>query len=129
MIALWITPATGEIWQMKQRDMHNTGWADYTVPEKRMNDTFFNYFLWQKPAPGPISSTSMAFYDGAGPDGADIVVGSYHWPKGVQGLDRHTGAQFWAGNPGGGETIGRITPGFSNDGATLYVVNDAHLIL
>ena len=120
-----ITSATAETWQMKQRDMHNTGRADYTVPENRMNNTFFNFFLWQKPASGPINSTSMAFYDEAGPGSADIVVGTYHWPKGVQGMDRHTGAQFWTGNPDGGETIAGITPGFSNDGTTLYVVNDA----
>lgn len=123
--AVLVAPAIGETWQMKQRDMHNTGRADYIVPENRMNDTFFNFFLWQKPAAGPISSTSMSFYDGVGPGEADIVVGGYHWPKGVQGMDRHTGAQFWAGNPEGGETIGRITPAFSNDGATIYVTNDA----
>ena len=120
-----ITSAIGETWQMKQRDMHNTGRADYAVPETRMNDTFFNFFLWQKPATGPISSTSMSFYDGMGPSDADIVVGGYHWPKGVQGMHRHTGAQFWAGNPDGGESIGIITPAFSNDGGTIYVSSDA----
>ena len=67
----------------------------------------------------------MTFFDGAGPDGADLVLGGYHWPKGVQGMDRHTGEVFWAGNPEGGESIGTYTPVFSNDGSTIYVVNDA----
>ncbi len=115
----------GSIWQMKQCDMHNTGRADYTVPENRINDTFFDIFLWQKPSPGPLSSTSMVYYDGAGPEGKDIVIAGYHWPKGVQGMDRHNGAQFWTGNPSGGETIGTITPAFSNDGSVVYVTNDA----
>ena len=123
--ALLVVPTIGATWQMKQRDMHNTGRADYSVPAERLNDTFFDFFLWQKPSPGPLSSTSMTFYDGVGPQEGDIVVGGYHWPKGVQGMDRHTGAQFWTGNPSGGEIIGKITPGFSNDGGTLYVVNDA----
>ncbi len=53
------------------------------------------------------------------------MLGGYHWPKGVQGMDRHTGEVFWAGNPQGGEGIGTYTPVFSNDGSTIYVVNDA----
>ncbi|MDY6843767.1 MAG: hypothetical protein SVW57_06720, partial [Thermodesulfobacteriota bacterium] len=120
LIAVWlVAPAKAEAWQMKQHDMHNTGRADYIVPEERLNDTFFDVFLWQKRTPGPggLSSTTMPFFDGVGPDGADIVVGTYHWPKGVQGMDRHTGEMFWQGNPDGGETIGRITPAFSNDGS------------
>ncbi len=36
-----VGPAMAETWQMKQRDMHNVGRAGYTVPEARMNDTFF----------------------------------------------------------------------------------------
>ena len=122
--------AMGATWQMKQRDIHHTGRADYVVPEERLNSSFFDVFLWQKPAPdspvnGCFNGTSMTFYDGAGPGGADIVVGTYHWPKGIQGMDRHTGASFWSGNPEGGETIARITPAFSSDGSTIYVVNDA----
>ena len=122
--------ATGATWQMKQRDIHHTGRADYEVPPERLDNSFFDVFLWQTPAPnspdeGCFGGTSMSFFDGAGPDGADIVVGGYHWPKGVQGMDRHTGARFWSGNPEGGETIAQITPAFSNDGSTIYVVNDA----
>ncbi|MCK5232827.1 MAG: hypothetical protein KAR13_21315 [Desulfobulbaceae bacterium] len=123
--AVLVVPAIGATWQMKQRDMHNTGRADYIVPAERLNDTFFDFFLWQKLSPGPLSSTSMTFYDGVGPQEGDIIVGGYHWPKGIQGMDRHTGAQFWTGNPNGGENIGRITTAFSNDGGIIYVTNDA----
>lgn len=122
---LCASPALGASWPMKQRDAQHTGRADYAVPAARLNSTFFDAFLWQTRAPGPLSSTSMVFFDGAGPDRADIVVAGYHWPKGVQGMDRHRGSLFWAANPSGGETIGVITPAFSNDGTTLYVVNDA----
>lgn len=120
-------PAT---WPMRQRDMMHTGRADYAVPAERMNGAFFGVFLWQTPSPGSpsegnLSSASMTFYDGAGPDGADIVVGTYHWPKGIQGMDRHTGRRFWADLPAGGETIGTMSPAFSNDGGTIYVINDA----
>ncbi|MBU4261712.1 MAG: PQQ-binding-like beta-propeller repeat protein [Proteobacteria bacterium] len=123
-------PVSSGNWQMKQRDMYNTGRAYYTVPAERQNDTFFNFFFWQKPSPGSpgtggFSSTSMSFFQGAGPDGADIIAGGYHWPKGVQGMDRQTGALFWAGNPSGGEGIGAITPGFANDGTVIYVTNDS----
>ncbi|MBN2171270.1 MAG: PQQ-binding-like beta-propeller repeat protein [Candidatus Krumholzibacteriota bacterium] len=124
------TRAGSDGWQMKQRDMHNTGRADYEVPAERLNDTFFDVFAWQKPAPGSpgegnLDATSMVFMPGAGPGGADLVLGTYHWPKGVQGMDMHDGSLFWYGNPAGGETIARITPAFANDGATIYVVNDA----
>jgi outer membrane protein assembly factor BamB len=117
-------------WPQKQRDMYHAGRADFTVPEDRMNDSFFDVFLWQTPSPGSpgegnFSSTSMVFFDAAGPEGADIVVGGYHWPKGVQGMDRHTGERFWYGNPRGGESIGRFSPAFSPDGSVVYVVNDA----
>ena len=82
--AMMTAPAGSANWPMKQRDMHNTGRADYTVSAERLNDTFFDVFLWQKrsPNPGYIDSTSMSFFDGAGPEGSDIVVGSYRWPKG-----------------------------------------------
>ena len=76
-------PAGGGSWPMFQRDPQHTGRADYTVPPDRMNDTFFDVFLWQKPSPGaPIDGNcdfgSMPFFDGAGPEGADLVVGTYH---------------------------------------------------
>ncbi|MCH5374200.1 MAG: PQQ-binding-like beta-propeller repeat protein, partial [Planctomycetes bacterium] len=132
------TPAYGPLsgepaarsWQMKNRDAGNTNRADFSVPAERLNDTFFDVFLWQKRTPnspneGNVSSTSMVFYDGAGPGGTDIVVGGYHWPKGVQGMDRHTGELIWYGNPDGGESIGRQTPAFSNDGGAIYLTNDA----
>ncbi len=118
------------IWPMHGRDMCRTGRADYTVPPDRLNASFFDVITWQKPSPGPshegyFTSSSMIFHDGVGPVGEDVVVAGYHWPKGVQAMDRHTGRLLWDGNPAGGETIGRTTPAFSNDGATVYVVNDA----
>lgn len=115
-------------WPQRQRDAQNTGRADFTVPANRQGTNFFDALRWQKRAPGlpgNLSSSTMVFFDGAGPGGADIVVGGYHWPKGVQGMDRHTGKFFWSGNPDGGESIGANTPAFSPDGATLYVINDA----
>ncbi len=117
-------------WHMKQRDMSRTGRASFTMPASRLNDKFFDVFLWQKPTPGSpnegnLSSTQMTFFDRVGPGGADIVVGGYHWPKGVQGMNRWTGKRLWYGLPAGGETIGTIAPAFSNDGSTIYVVNDA----
>jgi len=117
-----------ESWQMKQGDIHQTGRADFSVPSHRLNDTFFDVTSWQTPTPGNanegnLGGTSMTFYDGAGPDGADIICGTYHWPIGIQGMDRHTGEVFWYGNPDGGEEIAEMTPAFSNNGATLYVVN------
>ena len=120
------TPAA---WPQRQRDTVNTGRADFTVPGSRLNTNFFNAIRWQKPSPnspdeGNFGSSAMAFADGAGPGGADLVVGGYHWPKGLQGMDRHTGALFWNGNPDGGESIGDNTPAFSTNGTTIYVVND-----
>lgn len=112
-------------WPMRQHDMHNTGRADYSIPPNRLNDTFFDAVLWQKPAPGALSSSTMSYFDGAGPSGADIIVSGYHWPKGVQGMDRHTGEKFWYGNTSGGESIGVITPAFSPNGQTIYVTNDS----
>jgi len=117
-------------WQMLQRDMHHTGRADYAVPADRLDDSFFDVFAWQTPAPGSpgeggFSSTSLVFADGAGPGGADLVVGGYHWPKGLQGMDRHTGEVFWSGLPDGGESVAKICPAFANDGSVVYVTNDA----
>ena len=122
--------ACAAAWPMKQRDMHHTGRAPFTVPASRLNSDFFDVFLWQKPTPGSpnegnLSSTQMTFYDGVGPGGVDVVVGGYHWPKGVQGMNRQNGKRLWYGLPAGGETIGTIAPAFSNDGSTIYVVNDA----
>jgi hypothetical protein len=119
-----------DAWQSKHRDIHNTGRADFVVPVNRQGSDFFDILAWQKPSPGSpgegsLGGSSMVFFDGAGPVGADVVVGGFHWPKGVQGMDRHTGRLLWQGNPSGGETIGESTPAFSNDGTTVYVVNDA----
>lgn len=121
-----LTPSAPQ-WGMRQRDVFNTGRADFSVPAARLSDTFFNAPRWQKrtPSGGPLSSSTMVFYDGVGPNGADLIVGGYHWPKGVQGMDRQTGKFFWAANPDGGESIGAITPAFSPDGRTVYVANDA----
>jgi len=132
-VLVWVTcvaPVLGASWPMKHRDPAHAGRADYTVPAERMNATFFDTVHWQKRSPGSpgeggFTSTSMVFFDGVGPGGTDIVVAGYHWPKGVQGMDRHTGQRFWNGNPSGGETIGASTPAFSNNGSTVYVVNDA----
>ncbi len=117
-------------WKQRQRDVENTGRADYTVPANRQGTNFFDALRWQKRAPrspgeGGLSSGAMVFFDGAGPGFTDLIVGGYHWPKGVQGMDRRTGQFLWSGNPDGGETIGAATPAFSPDGRVLYVVNDA----
>ena len=122
--------AVADTWPMRQRDAQNTGRADFTVPASRLNSSFFDIFLWQKQSPGSpnegnLDASSMVFYDGAGPGGVDLVAAGYHWPKGVQGMNRHTGELLWNGNPDGGESIGRITPAFSPDGSTVYVTNDA----
>jgi outer membrane protein assembly factor BamB len=123
--------ATSDVWQMKQRDIWKTGRAEFAVPAARMNAGFFSSILWQRHTPwtptdgGGFSGGSMPFFDGAGPQGADIVVSGYHWPKGVQGMDRHSGKLFWTGLPSGGELIGLSTPAFSNDGSVIYIVNDS----
>lgn len=128
--ALAVGPACSYSWPVRQRDLGNTGRADFSVPSDRLNGSFFDIFLWQTPSPGSpneggFSSTQMTFFDGAGPGGADIVAGAYHWPKGIEGMDRRTGRTFWYGNPSGGESIGTIAPGFSISGQSIYVVNDA----
>jgi len=123
------TLASAASWPTKQRDMCNTGRADFTVPTDRQS-SILDVFLWQTPTPGSpnegnVGATQMTFFDGVGPGGANIVVGGYHWPKGVQGMNRQTGLVYWYGNPEGGESIGGNAPGFSNDGHTIYVTNDA----
>lgn len=123
-------PAQADSWQMFGRDREHTGRSDFVVPAERLNHTFFDVLAWQMPSPdsqfdGFFGSSSMPYWDSAGPNGGDIVLGAYHWPKGIQGMDRHTGSRFWFGNPGGGESIAERTPAFSNDGASIYVTNDA----
>lgn len=122
--------ARGDTWPMKHRDPAHTGRSDFVVPIERQNASFFNIPRWQTPSPGSptqgyLDSGGLVFFDGAGPGGADLCVAGYHWPKGIQGLDRHSGRRFWSGNPAGGETIGTSTPAFANDGSTVFVVNDA----
>ncbi len=118
-------------WPQRQADAQHTGRADYVVPVDRIPDErFFDVLLWQKPSPdspdsGHLDAAQMIFYDGAGPDGADIVLGTYHWPKGIQGMHRHTGQTFWSGLPDGGEAIAQRTPAFSPGGDVVYVGNDA----
>ena len=117
-------------WPMKQRDMYNTGRAYCKISQDKMGNNFFDDILWQKQSPqspvnGDFSAGTMCFFSEAGPEGEDIVVSGYHWPKGIQGMDRHSGKLIWRGNTAGGETIGRMTAAFSNDGKVIYVTNDA----
>jgi hypothetical protein len=115
---LCLTTSRAETWPVRNRDLQNTGRAYFNVPASRQNSTFFDIIRWQKVAPGGFTNSAMIFFDGAGAGGADIVAGGYHWPKGVQAMDRHTGKFLWAGITEGGETIGRATPAFSNNGAS-----------
>jgi hypothetical protein len=113
---------------MRGGDAHNTNRASFVVPPERQNGTLFDFVIWQVPKPGGPAEGStgggqMVYADGT-PAG-DLVVGGYHWPKGVMGLDRRTGAVLWHGNPAGGESIGSNTPAFSPDGGTVYITNDA----
>ncbi|MCX6928745.1 MAG: hypothetical protein NT154_36865, partial [Verrucomicrobia bacterium] len=129
-VASFPASVRGATWTQRHRDALNTGRADFAVPANRQGTNFFSALRWQKRTPGSpnegnLSSSAMVFFDGVGPGGADLVVSGYHWPKGVQGMDRHTGKLFWNGNPEGGESIGANTPAFSPDGATVYVINDA----
>ncbi|HEV59062.1 MAG TPA: hypothetical protein ENN87_16450 [Phycisphaerales bacterium] len=126
LIALFSWSAChGAVWQMKQKDMYNTGRADYTVPADRQNDSFFDRVLWQQTTTGDFRGSGFIVYDGAGPDGADIAVCTNTWPNAATGVDRHTGRLFWQATPGGGDNIGRMVPAFSNDGATVYITTDA----
>ena len=117
-------------WQMRQGDMGHTGRASFEIPPQCMNSGLFDVIAWQKRSPGSpgggwLSCASMVFYDGAGPDHTDIVVGAYQSPGGLQGMDRHSGKLLWSGSPGGGQLIGRCTPAFSNDGRVMYTVNES----
>lgn len=117
-------------WPMAGRDMAHTNRARYLVPVSRQSSDFFDLVRWQTPTPGSpaegnVSSGTLVFTIGSGPGGAGILVGGYHWPKGVMGLDRLTGARFWSGLPRGGEAIAARAPAFSNDGSVIYVTNDA----
>ena len=113
------------VWQMKQKDMFNTGRADYTVPADRQNDSFFDNILWQTTTTGDFRGSGFVFYDGAGPDGTDIAVCTNTWVNAATGVDRHTGKRFWQDTPGGGDNIGKMVPAFSNDGSTIYISTDA----
>jgi hypothetical protein len=117
-------------WPSKHRDLGNTGRSDFVIPASRQGPGLFGIARWQTPTPGSpgegsVGASSIVYMDGVGPGGVGIAAAGYHWPKGVLGVDRHTGRTLWSGNPAGGETIGEMTPAFSNDGATLYIVNDA----
>ncbi len=119
-----------DTWPGKHRDGGNTGRSDFVVPLNRQGANFFDIYRWQTPLPGSpgegsLGASAVSFFDGVGPKGEDVAVVGYHWPKGVIGLDRHTGRVLWFGNPSGGETIGESTPAFSTNGATVYVANDA----
>jgi len=121
--------ALADSWPMKHRDMQKTGRASFTVPASRLNNTFFDVIRWQKQSPGSpgegnLDVSSMTFFDGVGPGGKDVVVSGYHWPKGVQGMDRHTGKRLWYGSLPGGEGIGSVTPAFSPNGSVVYVGTD-----
>jgi outer membrane protein assembly factor BamB len=113
------------MWQMKQKDMYNTGRADYSVPSDRQGESFFDSIIWQKAATGAFRGSGFIFYDGAGPDGADVTVCTNAWVNAASGLDRHTGKLFWQTSPGGGDNIGKMIPAFSNDGSTVYITTDA----
>ena len=124
LLVLLVTPAAADNWQMKQRDMWNTGRADFSpMPD----DTIFDTFLWQTPSQGVFKAISMSFFDGAGPGGTDIVTGlTSGWSEldGIQAFDRHTGAPLWSGPiPDVDPSIYNSTVGFSNDGSVLYVMD------
>lgn len=114
-----------EKWQMNQKDMWHTGRADYSVPETRLNDTFFDDIKWQKATTGQSEGSAMIFYDGVGPGGADIVcVGHSYSARCIYAMDRHDGSFFWQGGPTAGSNIGKDTAAFSNDGSVFYMTTD-----
>ena len=111
-------------WAMQQRDMEHTGRASFSIPAGRQNDQLFETCRWQTPLPGGVGGSSPLFSQNEGESVGRVAVG-YHWPKGVQVMNRETGIVDWALNPLGGESIGELTGAISTDNATLYVVNDA----
>lgn len=118
-----------EAWPQKGGGPSQLGRANYSVPNGRRRHSFATA-LWQTPfadSPnyGAVGASSAVFRDDAGPLGEDLVLCSYHWPKGLLAVDRETGRRLWQGNPGGGEQIGDATPAFAPSGSTVYVVNDA----
>ena len=131
LLVLLVTPATADVWQMKQRDMHNTGRGDFS-PTK--DSTIFDTVVWQTAATGSSDgavrflNTSMAFYDGAGPEGADVIIGAiggYGW-EGLEAMDRHTGTNLWsAALPN--EWTRKSSPAFSNDGAYVYIADTVNV--
>jgi len=133
LVALLVTPAVADTWQQKQRDMWNTGRANFSPAA---DSTFFDNIVWQTKAKADFNRNgmSMPFYDGVTIDGVgpgqNIVVGQYGWSwKSQMGMDRATGTMFWAGFHGGaGETIQSITTAFSNDGTEIYGTNDAMVL-
>jgi hypothetical protein len=130
LAAAFHAPLHADQWRMGGRDPTHTHRTDFVVPPARQNSSFFDWVLRQTPTPGSpaegnLSATTMVFFDGAGPAGADVVIGGYHWPKGVQAMDRRSGERFWFGLPAGGEAIATRAPAFSSDGSVVYVTNDA----
>ncbi|MFA7329533.1 MAG: PQQ-binding-like beta-propeller repeat protein [Candidatus Delongbacteria bacterium] len=123
LLVLTAVAARADHWPMYQRDMQHTGRADFSVPLSRLNSSFFDAVQWQNPLPGAAGASSPVFHDDV--SGQNLVAVGYHWPKGIELMDRLTGQSRWAGNPAGGERIGDYTPAFSADGERLYVVNDA----
>lgn len=114
-------------WQMKQKDMQNTGRAAVKIAADRMNDTFFDTIVWQKRSngnTGEFLGNGMIYYDGVGPGGADVALCSNTWPNAVTCVDRHTGKRFWQDSTTGGDLIGRSTQAFSNNGDTVYATQD-----
>ncbi|MCP4712745.1 MAG: PQQ-binding-like beta-propeller repeat protein, partial [Planctomycetes bacterium] len=99
--------------------------------QTKLNGTFFDDIAWQKPTSGQSEGSGMIFFDGVGPDGADLVcLGQSSGQRQVTAVDRHTGAILWEGGPTGGTNIGKDTGAFSNDGTVFYMVSDistAHL--
>lgn len=124
LVALLAAPAAADDWPMRQRDMYNTGRA-YFSPKP--DGTIFDTILWQKESPGSFGGGTMSFYDRAF-NGDDIVIGSFGGAlRGVQGMDRNTGAFFWSVFPGGGTEFDKTTPAFSNDGRTVYAPTGSYL--
>lgn len=111
-------------WAMQQRDQEHTGRAWFEIPASRQNDQLFETCRWQTPLPGPVGGSSPLFTQAEGEQSGRVAVG-YHWPKGVQVMERATGLVQWALNPAGGETIGEFSGALSADNGWIYLTNDA----